>query len=256
MSRLPDGPRPDGILAGCDLVVFDKDGTLIDFHAMWGGWITILAADLARAVATFDPGAADRVIEPLYALMGVDRATEAVDPHGALAATPMAVLRRMTVDAVTGFGLTAADAEAAVADAWHAPDPVALARPLTDLVALFGSMHRDGALVAVATSDDRDPTDRTLVALGVADSIDASVCADDGIAVKPAPDMILAICDRLGVNPSRTAMVGDSAIDLRMGRAAGVARCIGVLSGAGTRSELSPLADLIVPSVAALLPGG
>ena len=30
-------------LAGIDLVVFDKDGTLIDFDVMWGGWAESLA---------------------------------------------------------------------------------------------------------------------------------------------------------------------------------------------------------------------
>ena len=49
----------------------------------------------------------------------------------------------------------------------------------------------------MATTDDRDPTERTLAALGIADRIDATVCADDGIAVKPAPDMVLHLCAAL-----------------------------------------------------------
>jgi hypothetical protein len=32
-----------------ELVVFDKDDTLIDFNAMWGDWITDLARHLEAA---------------------------------------------------------------------------------------------------------------------------------------------------------------------------------------------------------------
>jgi phosphoglycolate phosphatase len=106
--------------------------------------------------------------------------------------------------------------------------------------------------VAVATSDDRDPTERTLAHLGLVDAIDALVCADDGIPVKPAPDMVLRLCAELGVEPGRTAVVGDSPADLRMGRAAGAGLVVGVLTGVGARSDLEPGADAVIGSVAEL----
>ena len=93
--------------------------------------------------------------------------------------------------------------------------------PLTDLAGPVRPTPRRRRRMAVATSDDRDPTERTLAALGVADAVEAMVCADDGIPVKPAPDMVLHLCATLGVEPGRTAVVGDSTADLRMGRAAG-----------------------------------
>ena len=107
----------------------------------------------------------------------------------------------------------------------------------------------------MATTDDRDPTERTLAALGVADRIDATVCADDGIAVKPAPDMVLHLCATLGVAPARTAVVGDTAADLRMARAAGAGLTVGVLTGVGGRADLEPLADAVIASVEELQAG-
>ena len=38
-------PIPPNIRA----IIFDKDGTLIDFNAMWGDWITDLARHLEAA---------------------------------------------------------------------------------------------------------------------------------------------------------------------------------------------------------------
>src|SRR5262249_8452541 len=110
-----------------------------------------------------------------------------------------------------------------------------------------------GIRIAVATTDDRAPTLATLRALGIAPLVDALACGDDGRPIKPAPDAILALCRELGVPPERAAMVGDTVADLRMGRAAGVAMTVGVLSGVGSAELLAPLADVLLPSVAELM---
>jgi phosphoglycolate phosphatase len=47
-------------------------------------------------------------------------------------------------------------------------------------------------------------------------------------------------------------MVGDNRHDMEMARAAGAGMAIGVLSGNGTRDTLSPLADVLIESVADL----
>jgi phosphoglycolate phosphatase len=229
-----------------DLYVFDKDGTLIDFHAMWSGW--------ARAIGRALDVAADATVTPRLArLWGFDPDAGTVDPRGALATAPMAELRALAGQAVAAAGRP--DATALVAAIWRPPDPVALARPLADLPALFGALRAAGAKIAVATTDDRAPTVATLAALGLAPLVDALGCGDDGLPLKPAPDVFLAICRGLGVPPARAAMVGDTLADMRMGRAAGAGRVIGVLSGAGTAELLGPLADMLIPSVAALRPG-
>jgi phosphoglycolate phosphatase len=234
-------------LAGIELAIFDKDGTLIEFHLMWSDWVRALATRLSAAHGS--------PLEALvYPLMGVDPATGLVEPHGALAATPMARLREALVSRLAETGISPAESERQVASAWHSPDPVALSRPLTDLVALLGTLRARGLRIAVATSDDRDPTERTLAHLGIASLVDEVACADDGRPVKPAPDAVAWLCRRLGVEPARAAVIGDSPADLRMGRAAGAGRVIGVLTGAGDEATLSGLADVVLPSIAALVP--
>ena len=235
-------------LDGIDLVIFDKDGTLIEFGRMWAGWAVALA-DGIRA------SAGRSVEDPLYAMLGFDVATGRILPGDGLASTPMARLRERTREVLCESGLTTAAADQALKAAWHAPDPVGLARPLTDLHALFARLHDAGRLVAVATSDDREPTVRTLEARGVVDQVDALVCADDGVPVKPAPAMVVHLCEALGIPASRSAVVGDAPADMLMARAAGAALTIAVLTGVGERDDLAPLADVVLASVAELVEG-
>ena len=236
------------VLDGIELLIFDKDGTLIEFHRMWGGWVDELANRLEASA-----GLALRA--GLYALLGVELETGRIHAHGLLAATPMSRIRDAILAFVVDTGAAPDVAEAAVESAWDAPDPVALARPVTELAPLFARLRTRVPLFAVATSDDREPTIRTLQALGIAGEFAVLACADDGFPNKPAPDPVLRLCERLGVPPHRTAVVGDSPADLRMGRAAGVARTIAVLTGVGDLATLEPLADVVLPSIAELAPG-
>ena len=226
-------------------VVFDKDGTLIDFDAMWGGWITTLARRLeAASYITVAP--------QLFRAVGFDPATGVVAPGGPLAVSTMTEIRALAGDVLRAAGLAPAAVAAALHAGWYIPDPVALARPLADLPQLFGALGARGLRIAIATTDDRAPTQATLAALGVAGMVDGLACGDDGHPIKPAPDAVVKLCQQLGVAPSRTVMVGDTTADLRMARAAG-ARAIGVLSGVGSAELLAPHADLVLPSVAELL---
>jgi len=240
----PASPPVRDRFDGIDLVVFDKDGTLIDFDRMWSGWSAALVHRLAEATHP-------SLVGPLSRALGLDTADRIV-PGSALAATPMGHLRALAVETLIGAGLTPASAEVAVAASWDPPDPVALAHPLADLRALFGGLQARGIRVAVATADDRAPTKATLAGLGIDGLVDGITCADDGLPVKPAPDGILHLCAMLGIEPSRTAIVGDSASDVAMGRAAGAGLVLGVLSGVGDTAELERYADEILPSIAEL----
>jgi phosphoglycolate phosphatase len=244
MSGAPSGLSP--LLDGIDLIVFDKDGTLIDFGAMWAGW----AVDIGRRldVATGRPVAGD-----VFAAIGFDPTANRVLPGGPLAVSTMAGIAETVAAVVRRWCPSVAAARRAVETAWFEPDPVALAKPLADLADLFDRLVESGRQIAVATTDDRAPTEATLRGLGLRDRVSALACGDDGIGLKPDPAMVLAICAVLLAEPARTAIVGDTPADLTMGRAAGLGRVIGVLSGVGRRADLEPLADTLLTSVGELV---
>ena len=73
--------------------------------------------------------------------------------------------------------------------------------------------------------------------VGVAGAFRA-VLGGDEAPRKPAPDGLLALCAKLGVAPDQALLVGDSAVDLATGRAAGVRVCA-VTWGLGEHAALA-----------------
>lgn len=223
-------------------IIFDKDGTLIDFDAMWGSW-TLIIADRLTALSQI------AMREPLCLAMGYDYARRKVLADGKLAATPMWQLYDLTIDVLHAQGVEIEKAKELVEKAWVIPEPVELAKPFTDTRALFGKLHKQGIKIAIATTDDRDPTQAMIDAFDIGDYIETMVCSDDGIKAKPAPDMVLTICQRMGIDPAQVMVVGDTTADLKMARAAGVGLVVGVLSGVSSARDLIPYADVLIESV-------
>lgn len=73
--------------------------------------------------------------------------------------------------------------------------------------------------------------------LGVAEKFARIVGGDEGPR-KPSPDWLLRLCRELDVETSETLLVGDSAVDVSTGKAAGVPVCA-VSYGMGERASLT-----------------
>jgi len=233
-------------LDGIDLVVFDKDGTLISFEAMWGGWVRRLVARLEDV--TRRPLAGD-----VYAAIGFDPVAGSVLPGGPLAIDTMGRIEERIGAVLRRWCPSVPAARRALAEAWFEPDPVELAVPLADLGTLFGALLASDKAIAVATTDDREATEATLAALGLESAVTALLCGDDDGPIKPEPKAFASLCARAGSTVERSAMVGDTPADLMMARRAGARINIGVLSGVGGSSDLGPHADLILASIGELI---
>jgi phosphoglycolate phosphatase-like HAD superfamily hydrolase len=190
--------------------------------------------------------------EALCSAYGYDLFHKKILPDGKITYTPMWRLREMMLEVAQSLGLSENAARCAVEEAWFVPDPVALAKPFTDTRKLFTNIHQHGIKIAIATTDDRGPTEAMLKAFAVTDLVDIMVCADDGIQAKPAPDMVSTICTRLAIDPGRTMVIGDTVADLQMARSARAGYVIGVLSGVGSLANLTPLADILMDNVDSL----
>jgi phosphoglycolate phosphatase len=231
------------VLFDADLVVFDKDGTLIDF-SMWGELATVWIERLSAG----DSGLA----RDFYRSIGYDAEARRTDPRGPLAIATTGQIQAIMAATLYRHGVSWTEALDRIDSAYQTEDDYPLAglvRPTGDLVDLLARLHGAGVRAAVVTTDHRPITEETLEILGIAHQVDQVICGDDGLPVKPAPDMLLAACRRLGIEPARTAVVGDTLGDLLMAERAGAGLRVGVLSGAGDRDLLAGHADAILDSV-------
>lgn len=222
-------------------IIFDKDGTLVDFNRTWFPVADRLALDAA--------GNDRQRADALLVAGGYDFAT-----HGFVA------------DSVIAAG-TNAD----IVDLWHpglAPDQrMAMIEKVDRFTAEEGGanpvalpgcreaierLHVSGMQMAVATNDSTAGAEKTLASLNMAQMFAAAYGYDSVANPKPAPDIVRAFCDLTGLRPSQLAMVGDNGHDLAMARAGDCGLAIGVLSGTGTRESLEPLADMIIGSIVEL----
>jgi phosphoglycolate phosphatase len=110
-------------------------------------------------------------------------------------------------------------------------------------------LKRRGFRLGLATNDSIGGLEASLTPHGILECFDFAAGCDSGHGAKPGPGMALAFCEAVGIAPAEAAMVGDAVHDLAMGRAAGFALNIGVVSGTSGREDLEDLADLILASV-------
>ena len=226
-----------GAIAG---ILFDKDGTLLDYDASW----LPVNRELARIAAEGDPILADY----LLSACGMDPITGHIVPDSLLAAGNTRQISE---------GLVAAGSKVDVSELIekldslfaHAAD---FSSPVTDLAGFFRRLHERGYKLGVASSDNERSIRQTARRFGFIDYLDYIAGYDSGFGIKPEPGMVLGFYAATGLSPAQVAVVGDNNHDLHMGRNAGVGLTVGVLTGTGSRESLTAASDYCLNDITEL----
>jgi phosphoglycolate phosphatase len=195
------------------LLVFDLDGTLIDSRR-----------DLADAANAL-------IVEYGGSPLDVDAVTGMVGEGAAL------LVRRT----LTAAGVERADLRAALTRFLELYDERLLVHTrLYDGTADALTALARLATLAILTNKPQHHTRRILEGLGIASLFHSVTGGDTPHGRKPDPAGLNAVISAAGTTPDTAIMVGDSAIDLRTARAAGV-RCCLVRYGFGFPSAAAEL---------------
>jgi phosphoglycolate phosphatase len=219
-------------------LLFDKDGTLLDFQASWSGVLHELCLDFC-----------DGDIEAAEAMLvtgGMDVQTGRCASGSVLGAGNTVDLARHWFPELSGDPLR--EMVEHLDRTFHA-NGVRCSVLLPGVAAFLEETARAGFAMGVATSDSTTGARDALSALGIQAHLPHVFGYDSVARPKPAPDIVHAFSQATGVPEREIVVIGDNPHDLEMARSAGAGSAIGVLSGNSRAEDLAPLADAILESV-------
>lgn len=230
--------RTVGRIAG---ILFDKDGTLLDFEATW--------KPINREVARVAAGGDEALARRLMALAGHCPESDVLTPGSPLVAGTAEDVARAWLPLLPGADL---EPLTRLIDRVFTEAGAQSMAPVGDLPTTLGRLHRRGLRLGLATSDNAASAHMALQRFAV-DHLFDFVCGwDSGHGGKPGPGMVQAFCRAAGLSPDRVAVVGDSVHDLEMGAAAGAGLRVAVLTGPGTHADLAAHADHVIDDIGRL----
>jgi phosphoglycolate phosphatase len=212
-------------------ILFDKDGTLLDYAKSW--------LPVNRELADFAADGDDALAAHLLRETGMDPETGHVVPDSLLAAGNTREISE---------GLVKAGARKSFEDMVEHMDSLfasaaSRAVPVTDLKSFFESLHGKGYKLGIASSDNERSIRHTAERFGFAHLVHYVAGYDSGFGTKPEPGMVIGFSEATGLSVSEIAVVGDNNHDLHMGQRAGAGLKVGVLTGTGSRESLSAASD-------------
>ncbi len=224
-------------------IIFDKDGTLLDFDAMWYPVADRTAEDILKTLG------ADVPKEKILSALGVHDGSVSINgvlcwgTYGEMAVEIQKAL------AENGFEASLGDVEKAAVESFHKNIMKGEIRPSCSNISEFLKGLRDrGIKLAVVTTDDPYATGKSLDALGITEHFDRIYTADGIRPPKPDPQCIYEFCNDEGLKPEELLMVGDTLTDMNFAKNGGI-KAIGVAKNETNKNILLTMTDKVVEDI-------
>lgn len=222
-----------------EAIIFDKDGTLADSQS----YLRELALKRARLIDAQIPG----IGEPLLMAFGVENNT--IDATGLMAVGSRQENEIVAAGYIAETGRSWFESLAIASNAFVEADAVLPERAstshlFTGSLEVLQDLHKAGLKLGILSADTTIGVENFVKNHNLSTYIHLSMGVDDDIT-KPDPRLFLYACEKLGVNPKFTLMVGDSMGDIEMAKAAGAAGVIGIAWGKPYANHLTQ-ADVMI----------
>lgn len=223
------------------LVIFDKDGTLLRFESVW---VKIGHNIVDSFINTFDVQ-----IDKQDILQALGLGADYIEPTGILSSGT-------TNDIIKVFNKYVQDDNV---EKWTRKNMDALANQYehqlemikgTDVV--LKRLKDSGYLLAVITADDYISTDNFLRKFDIRDYFNEIITSDRVPVQKPNHLILDSLIEKYQIKTSEMIMVGDTPIDMQLGKNGNIGLTIGVLSGTSKHEHLHE-ADIILNDVTELI---
>ncbi|MCP4334300.1 MAG: HAD family hydrolase [Gammaproteobacteria bacterium] len=224
-------------------IVFDKDGTLLDFNRTWLPIYRYAAQEFAAG----DP----ELAEQLLAQHGFDPQRKQFQGGSLLAAGNNQQIAEEWASQL-GKPEQIEAISLRLNDIFHERGLIE-ATPVANLASTLRRLKAAGLKLGVATADSHQGILNTLQSFNVLQEFDFLAGYDSGHGAKPEAGMVQAFCQQLSLQSDAVVVVGDNCHDIEMGRNANAGLCVGVLTGTSSRAELESIADIVLDDISALL---
>lgn len=227
-------------------ILFDKDGTLMDFHSIW-----VKVAD--EVVTEFIDSHALPITFKTTILSEIGVNGDFVDPYSALAAgtsKDLAHIFHKYIPSIVYSKVHDWISEKLFSTLYKQRSHM---RMTTDLPKLLTALKKKNYIIGIVTADDYASTELFLQQYELQSFFHFIVTSDTFPVQKPDKQIVEAFCSKFNVSPDEVAIVGDTPTDLHLAKNSGARYGIGVLSGTGDEKTLAPLSDVLLPSVGELI---
>lgn len=238
-----------------ELVLLDKDGTIIDIHHYWVSMIRLRAKLIVEQwfSGRLDAG---EVEQRLIEAMGVDLVGGRMKPEGPVGVKPRPFIVGVAATTVREYGVDMDDARMeelfTEIDRRTAADLRPLLRLLPGVKDFLEALRVHGVAAAVVSTDITSRAKAAMQSLGIDHYFETIIGGDAVAHTKPAPDLAQVALKTCGFSPAHAVVIGDHPVDIHMGKSAGCGTNIAVLTGLSDRDAFAGLACTIAENMSHL----